>query len=564
MASYWQKFGLTSDPFVEEGQDIEPFIPSRWQQQLDLLRHLSRSSNMVLLVTGVSGVGKSVFMDMLLENIDAGAGVCKVHGSNGVTPDVLQELVARHLGMPMTSAQEANFQSRFVQQIERMAQANDEFYLVIDAAHKLPKSSLALLVDIAEWQSGQMHPLHLVLFGGPQLDAMMAEITAQHLGEAMTHTVRLDPFSMDVTREYISYRLDQAGYQGEFPLTQQQLNHIFQVSNGIPAKINIIARQVLLDSEPQKNSKRKTSANSHERKSPLSFTNLAITGSLAVIAIILFMVFYFRAPDDSASLQPVPIHTEADTSLDTQQAVADNSDTQDLQSQADGLNGMVASNTTTPAQPTATTSDTDAQADTASAPTTVADDTTSAPAPTDAATTEQSTTDTTTAVNDNKPATNPNWIPLTPAQAKAANTASTTVQNNALADNTNKAPATLKSTPKTAAKKAAKPYHNSIGLSADEKHLMQLNGERYTLQVAAASNLAHLRQFIETTGLNGQVYYFRTLNAGNPWFVAVYGEYTNASAAKQAMGYLPTRLLVKEKPWPRSFASIQSAIKAGQ
>src|SRR5262249_54014743 len=163
------------------------FFPSRWQQQLDLLCHLSRTSNMILLVTGISGIGKSTFMEMLFDKIESKTGVCKVHGSQGVTPDVLQELVIRHIGMPAGGSPESNFQQRFLLQTERMHQAQDEFYLVIDNAHKLPKSSLALLLDLAEWQSGEAHPLHLVLFGGPQLDAMMAEITAQHLGEAATH-----------------------------------------------------------------------------------------------------------------------------------------------------------------------------------------------------------------------------------------------------------------------------------------------------------------------------------------------------------------------------------------
>ncbi|MFN7097023.1 MAG: AAA family ATPase, partial [Gammaproteobacteria bacterium] len=142
MASYWQKYGLTCDPFVDEELECEPFFPSRWHQQLDLLCHLANSTNMVLLVTGISGVGKTTFMEMLFKQIEPKAGVCKVHGSNSVTPDVLQELVIRHIGMAMQGSLDANFQQRFMQQIELMHQANDEFYLVIDNAHKLPKSSL--------------------------------------------------------------------------------------------------------------------------------------------------------------------------------------------------------------------------------------------------------------------------------------------------------------------------------------------------------------------------------------------------------------------------------------
>ncbi len=308
MASYWQKYGLTADPFVDEGLICESFAPSRWQQQLDLLRHLSRTSNMILLVTGISGIGKSTFMEMLFNKIETKTGVCKVHGSPGVTPDVLQELVIRHIGMPAGGSAESNFQQRFLLQTERMHQAQDEFYLVIDNAHKLPRSSLALLLDLAEWQSGEVHPLHLVLFGGPQLDAMMAEITAQHSGEASTHTIRIEPFSAEMTRDYILHRMKQAGFQGDLPLSELQINQIHQASNGIPAKINLVARQVLLDNDV-KNLKRKPvkvvksgaakpEARVSEKKNGIfTLTIILLFSLIVVLAIILFMLFPMKCYD---------------------------------------------------------------------------------------------------------------------------------------------------------------------------------------------------------------------------------------------------------------------------
>jgi septal ring-binding cell division protein DamX len=52
------------------------------------------------------------------------------------------------------------------------------------------------------------------------------------------------------------------------------------------------------------------------------------------------------------------------------------------------------------------------------------------------------------------------------------------------------------------------------------------------------------------------------VNAGKPWYVAVYGRYNSRAEAQQAIGNLPTQLLVKQKPWVRSFDNIQTAIKA--
>lgn len=634
MASYWQKYGLTSDPFVDEGTEGTPFFPSRWHQQLDLLRHLARSSNMVLLVTGISGVGKTTFMEMLFAEIESKAGVCKVHGSNGVTPDVLQELIIRHIGMPASGSAEANFQQRFVQQIERMHQEKDEFYLVIDNAHKLPKSSLALLVDVAEWQSGEVHPLHLILFGGPQLDAMMAEITAQHLGEAMTHTIRIEPFSLEMTKDYIQHRLDQAGYEGDYPLSELHTNQIHQASNGIPAKINIIARQMLLDNDP-KSSKRKPnkpvksapspnrSTEARPRSEPSTSSSLAtwvMFGMVAVVGIILFVVFYFRSPLPAETTQPMTAQSDNTAVSPTSAPLANGnsgamqSDMDEDQTQTEGLNGMVASAQQPAAEPqakattpTATPQDNNvvSAADdsgsgmTSSMQNITSSDNSSAPGST--AITSSTPDSTPLAAQQQTPQNSQNangqWVPLTGSQAKSASPSMvatsdaplplneplgatpTPAPNNSTsmpvaADDSSSAPpqtpapkkvATMShqtTKPVTKAPVAKKSIAvNTLALTSDEQALMASDASRFTLQIAAAADYGRLKEFINAAGLEGQVYYFRTLNAGNPWYVAVFGDYGNEAQARQAISKLPAAILNREHPWPRSFGNIQKAIK---
>lgn len=613
MASYWQKYGLTCDPFVDDGLECEPFFPSRWHQQLDLLRHLSRSSNMVLLVTGISGVGKTTFMEMLFDKIESKAGVCKVHGSNGVTPDVLQELIIRHIGMPASGSPEANFQQRFVQQIDRMHQAKDEFYLVIDNAHKLPKSSLALLVDVAEWQTGEAHPLHLILFGGPQLDAMMAEITAQHMGEAMTHTIRIEPFSLEMTKEYILHRLTQASYEGSYPLSELQSNQIHQASNGIPAKINIIARQVLLDNDP-KNSKRskpaKLTTNKYREpetrtRTPKTSTTGSIAtwlfaGAIAVVGIILFMVYYFRTPVEipattqqaQQTTSPVIADASAPTAVAEENSSAMQSDMDEDQTQTEGLNGMVAS-AQQPAvpKPATVTQQPDDESQTTStqnATTIAANNETN----TDTSQSQDDSSAATQTVPHSSQSSNGMWIPLNGKQAKTINqnmappplNKPAVTASNDTASVTNNTSASTEATstnniskPTTVTKKTvvvAKPQSmpktttvkktvvvNAKGLTNDEQALMAADASRFTLQIAAAADYQGLKAFINSAGLEGQVYFFRTLNQGNPWYVAVYGDYSDETAARAAITKLPASLLAREHPWPRSFGNIQKAIK---
>ncbi|NNM59661.1 MAG: AAA family ATPase [Legionellales bacterium] len=621
MASYWQKYGLTADPFVDEGLAVEAFFPSRWQQQLDLLCHLSRTSNMILLVTGISGIGKSTFMEMLFDKIESKTGVCKVHGSQGVTPDVLQELVIRHIGMPAGGTPDSNFQQRFLLQTERMHQAQDEFYLVIDNAHKLPKSSLALLLDLAEWQSGEAHPLHLVLFGGPQLDAMMAEITAQHLGEAATHTIRIEPFSVEMTHDYILHRMNQAGFEGDLPLSELQINQIHQASSGIPAKINLAARQVLLDSD-MKNVKRKPVKTAKpgvpkreteklkKASGIFSLSGIWMIGLFSLVAIVLFILFRVKATEPAQEQQNVPQQAESSL-IKPESAALLQPSVDNKQEQVEGMSGEEGSSNSTVQEPpqvaesqnvapsgaTGTLQNEQSYPD-SSVPTYSSSSVEQQDYVGSSNALDEQSAPADSSVNDTPPTVvshdEPIWVPLNTRKTSAVNqetqvasSLAPTVQTAPITQNesaqttsttppieTQTTPSPVKTTPQTkptatiTPKPVAKPVPakalksvNTLLLTADEQSLMKIKPSRFTLQIAGATDYARLKVFVKEMGLSGQVYFFRTTNAGKPWYVAIYGNYADQESAKRSIKDLPVDLLMKQKVWPRSFGSVQQALQ---
>ena len=82
----------------------------------------------------------------------------------------------------------------------------------------------------------------------------------------------------------------------------------------------------------------------------------------------------------------------------------------------------------------------------------------------------------------------------------------------------------------------------------------------YTLQLIAVRDEKAARAFIRRSGLRGDIAYFRTLRKGRPWFAVVYGRFPDRKAALAARRRLPPAV-AKGKPWPRSFASVQQALR---
>ncbi|MBS97874.1 MAG: hypothetical protein CMI01_04275 [Oceanospirillaceae bacterium] len=95
-------------------------------------------------------------------------------------------------------------------------------------------------------------------------------------------------------------------------------------------------------------------------------------------------------------------------------------------------------------------------------------------------------------------------------------------------------------------------------LRADE--LLEWPDQGYTLQMLGARSVASVEKFIGAQDNPERFYYFRTVYKEAPWHVVVYGQYATREAAMNAVAALPASLR-KLRPWARSIAGVKSDIR---
>jgi outer membrane protein assembly factor BamD len=83
----------------------------------------------------------------------------------------------------------------------------------------------------------------------------------------------------------------------------------------------------------------------------------------------------------------------------------------------------------------------------------------------------------------------------------------------------------------------------------------------FTIQILGLGHERGIRDFLRQEALEGDVAWFQTQRNGGAWFVAIFGSYPNAEAARAAIGGLPAGVR-RNQPWIRSFGSVQDAITA--
>jgi DamX protein len=86
----------------------------------------------------------------------------------------------------------------------------------------------------------------------------------------------------------------------------------------------------------------------------------------------------------------------------------------------------------------------------------------------------------------------------------------------------------------------------------------------YSLQLLGSRSRQAVIDYVRQNRLRSeQTAYYRGSYKGGEWYVLVYGIFPNRQSALDAQAGLPVRVR-REKPWPRSLASVHTAIREAQ
>ena len=85
-----------------------------------------------------------------------------------------------------------------------------------------------------------------MLSGQPELEAKLARPDLRQLAERISIRRYIEPLTEKETYEYIRHRLVVAKYKGPMIFSPEALKLIWQISQGVPRKINILCDNALL------------------------------------------------------------------------------------------------------------------------------------------------------------------------------------------------------------------------------------------------------------------------------------------------------------------------------
>ena len=284
LAPYLGKLGLHTEPFSSNSDEFFLLDPQR-AQHLNMLYHLAQNSELMLVVTGVEGSGKTSLLQHFIDMGDETWRSCVVDANSMMNPEQLLIHIAEGFGLPQDSVNFGNGLEMLNKRLVEMKRSELVSILVIDDAHELPAASLTMLMKLSELSDENEGLLRFVLFSEPQIVEILNASALKDVRYRVTHTLEMPLLGEQETKNYIQHRLSVAGLDGQSPFTNGQLKKIYRASEGIPGKINQLAHKALLGKHPRTPTAATSPSNTNKLRSGITV--------LVILAITIGITWFF-------------------------------------------------------------------------------------------------------------------------------------------------------------------------------------------------------------------------------------------------------------------------------
>lgn len=243
---YWKHFGLKNCPFH---QASDPIDLSFFDSYFELIQHLILFNNVVIMVKGDLGTGKSTLLKQLPKKLGEDYLAVIVDGNELDSSSSLIHKIASSFNLNLTPGDQEE-DAMLLDLLEQIQARKKNCTLLIDNSHKLSQKVIERVYQIVSLQNQNAY-FHMVLSSDTENQQHIDELLS--LGEEWLHFIDLLPLNLEQTKEYIYAKFQAQGYLNNFPLTPYQLNLVYKLSNGNLSKINQSVPQVLAKSTSKGN-----------------------------------------------------------------------------------------------------------------------------------------------------------------------------------------------------------------------------------------------------------------------------------------------------------------------
>ncbi len=255
------------------------FASPELSQRADLLRHLTENSNLIPLVRGAEGMGKTTFIRHLLDLAPENWIPVEISADVMMQPDALLADLADLFDQDDSSDR---LMDDLIGHFDDLRQDGFLPVIIIDDAHLLPEASIITLLRLHERGHDDVPLAQILLFAEPEIDDLLRTPQLRVMNLQSLQLLDMPEFTLEQTELYLEHLLSAEGSSSVRPLTDSQIEKIYEETGGAPGLIKEQALKLAAA-----NKKPALTINLHEYLSKKSI----IGGGVAAVIVVLILIY---------------------------------------------------------------------------------------------------------------------------------------------------------------------------------------------------------------------------------------------------------------------------------
>ena len=199
-----------------------------------------------VMITGRPGTGKTTLIGDLVDslardNVTTANLVC-----TQLRADDLLKTVAYSFGIASVDADKAELLQSLNVMLHNWHRDGRRALLIVDEAQDLSSSAMEELRLLTNIQVGGQPLLQIFLLGQPELRDLILSPEMEQVHQRIVAASHLEALEPEETEAYILHRLKAVGWQADPALSKTIFPLIYQFSEGVPRRINLICSRMML------------------------------------------------------------------------------------------------------------------------------------------------------------------------------------------------------------------------------------------------------------------------------------------------------------------------------
>jgi type II secretory pathway predicted ATPase ExeA len=242
---YKEFYGLREKPFSKTPDPRFLYLSKGHREALARLQYVVEERELALL-TGDIGCGKTTISRALMDTMGDEYRFCFIFNPRLTALEFLR-VIARSLVPTAPADSKEELLNQITETLYAMHNEGLCPVIVVDEAQLIPDREIFDEIRLlTNFQLDDRNLMSVILMGQPELRTILANTIYEPFRQRISLQYHLNPLDLEDTLEYLDYRLWVAG-GSEGLFSPDAVQRIFELSGGVPRKINLLATNAILE-----------------------------------------------------------------------------------------------------------------------------------------------------------------------------------------------------------------------------------------------------------------------------------------------------------------------------